>query len=71
MYKIILLSIDGSENSRRATEHAINIANVNGGNIIVMFVIEPYNPRLPVFPITRLPMADENYYEEVEMKVKK
>ncbi len=43
----------------------INIANVNEGNIPVMFVTEPYNPILPVLPITTLPTADENYFIEV------
>jgi nucleotide-binding universal stress UspA family protein len=65
MYKKILLAIDGSENSKRAAEHAINLADISKGDITVLFVIEPNYPRLPVLPISTLPTPDENYYEEL------
>jgi len=65
MYKKILLPIDGSENSKRAVEHAIDLADVSDADIIVLFVIEPYYPRLPILPISTLPSPDENYYVEL------
>ncbi|MGP8024843.1 MAG: universal stress protein [Methanobacterium sp.] len=65
MYKKILLPIDGSDNSNRATEHAINIADVNNSDIIVLFVVEPYYPKIPLL-ISTLPTPGENYYKEVE-----
>jgi nucleotide-binding universal stress UspA family protein len=33
MYKKILLTLDGSENSKRAAEHAINISDINNADI--------------------------------------
>ena len=60
MYKKILLHIDGSDNSNRATEHAINIADVNNSDIIVLFVVEPYYPRITLL-ISTLPTPSENY----------
>jgi nucleotide-binding universal stress UspA family protein len=71
MYKKILLPIDGSENSKRAIEHAIDIANTSNGDITVLFVVEPYYPKLPVLPIATLPTPDENYYIEVREEGKK
>ena len=65
MYKKILLPIDGSENSKRAAEHAIDIADVSDGDITVLFVVEPYTPTLPVLPIATIPSPDDNYYIEV------
>ena len=41
MYKNILLAIDGSDHSERATQQAINIASlVNGSHIEVVFVAD-------------------------------
>ena len=71
MYNKILLPIDGSENSKRATQHAISITDTNNGEITVLFVVEPNYPRLPVLPISTLPTPDENYYEEIERRRKK
>ena len=65
IYKNILLPIDGSENSKRASEHAISIADLNNGNITVLFVVEPNYPRLPILPLSTLPSPDENYFEEL------
>ena len=65
IYKNILLPIDGSENSKRASEHAISIADLNKGDITVLFVIEPNYPRLPILPISTIPSPDENYFEEL------
>ena len=65
IYKNILLPIDGSENSKRASEHAISIADLSNGDITVLFVVEPNYPRLPILPISTLPTPDENYYEEL------
>ncbi len=66
-----LSPIDGSENSKRAAEHAIDIADSSNGDITILFVVEPYYPRLPVLPIATLPTPDENYYIEVREEGKK
>jgi len=71
MYNKILLPIDGSENSKRAAEHAINIADISNGDITVLFVVEPNYPRLPILPISTLPTPDENYYDELREEGKK
>jgi nucleotide-binding universal stress UspA family protein len=71
MYKKILLPIDGSENSKRAAVHAINIASDNDGHITVLFVVEPPNPGLEALPIATLPTPDENYYIELREEGKK
>ena len=71
LYKNILLPIDGSENSKRAAVHAIDIADSSNGDITILFVVEPYYPRLPVLPIATLPTPDENYYIEVREEGKK
>ncbi len=65
MYKKILLPIDGSDNSKRAATHAINIADMNDGTITVLFIVEPYYPKLPVLPIATLPSPSDNYHNEV------
>jgi nucleotide-binding universal stress UspA family protein len=70
MYRKILLPVDGSENSKRAAEHAINIADVSNVDITVLFVVEPYYPKLPVLPIATLPTPDDNYYLEVREESK-
>jgi len=59
MDKNILLSLDGSESSKRAPEHTINIANVYNGHITVLFVVEPNYPRLSTLPIATLTASDE------------
>ncbi len=65
MYKNILLPIDGSENSKRAAAHAIDIADTYDSDITVLFVVEPYYPKYPVLPIATLPGPDDDYFEEV------
>ena len=40
MYKKILLPTDGSENSKRAGEQALSLADVTGADIIVLNVID-------------------------------
>ncbi len=65
MYKKILLPIDGSVNSQRAAEHATKIADVSAGDITVLFVVEPFIPRLPVLPTATIPSPDDNYYIEL------
>jgi nucleotide-binding universal stress UspA family protein len=65
IYKNILLPIDGSKNSKRASEHALSIVDLNNGNITVLFVVEPNYPRLPILPLSTLPSPDENYFEEL------
>ena len=71
MYKKILLPIDGSENSKRAATHAINIADVTEGTITVLFIVEPYYPKLPVLPIATLPSPSDNYHDEVRKEGEK
>ncbi len=64
MYKKILLPIDGSKNSKRATVHAINMADVSGGDITVLFVVEPFYPKYAVLPTT-VNSPDDDYFKEV------
>lgn len=70
MYNQILLPMDGSKNSKRAAKHAIKLAKVHNSNIIVLFVVEPYNPNISVLPISTLPNPDENFYEELRIEGK-
>ena len=65
MYKKILLPIDGSENSKRAAVHAIDMADVSKGDITLLFIVEPYIPKYSVLPIATLPSPDDDYFEEV------
>ena len=48
MYKKILVAFDGSEASKHALDHAVNIAEPFGAEIVVLSVV----PRvmMPVFP---------------------
>ncbi len=64
MYKKILLPIDGSKNSKRATIHAIDMADVSGGDITVLFVVESFYPRYAVLPTT-VNSPDDDYFKEV------
>ena len=65
MYNKILLPTDGSLNSKRAGEHAINLADPKG-QIIILHVIEGYNPQTAVLPISTVPNPDENLLDELE-----
>ncbi len=65
IYKNILLPIDGSENSKRAAEHAIDIADMNDSDITILFVIEPFYTKYPILPIATLPNPDDDYVTEV------
>ena len=40
MYEKILLPTDGSENSERAAEHAIQLGSKSGAEILVLYVVE-------------------------------
>ena len=71
MYNKILLPIDVSGNSKRAAEHALNIADISNGDITVLFIVEPNYSRLPILPIATLPSPDENYYDELREEGKK
>lgn len=71
MYNKILLPIDGSDHSKLAAKHAIDITDANNGEITVLFVIEPNYPRLPVLPIATLPTPDETYYDELREEANK
>ena len=66
LYKKILLPIDGSENSKRATLHAIDIADVSTADITVLFVVEPYYPKYSVVPFATLSSPDDDYFKEVK-----
>jgi nucleotide-binding universal stress UspA family protein len=66
MYKKILLSTDGSENSKRANKHALWIADKSDSDIIIMYVIESHFPELATgLPLSTLPTPDESFYEEI------
>jgi nucleotide-binding universal stress UspA family protein len=66
MYKKILVSTDGSENSKRANKHALWIADKSDADIIVMYVIEPHFPELATgLPLSTLPTPDQGFYEEI------
>ena len=65
LYKNILLPIDGSENSKRAAVHAIDIADVSNGDITILFVVEPFYPKYSVIPFATQASADDDYFEEV------
>lgn len=67
MYKRILLPIDGSESSKRAAAHAMDIADING-DIMILHVIEPYYPKHSVLPIATLPSPDDDYFKEVRIE---
>ena len=41
MYKRILVAVDGSENSKRAAEHALQIATLNtGATVEILYVVD-------------------------------
>jgi nucleotide-binding universal stress UspA family protein len=42
MYKKILLATDNSKQAEKAGEHAISMADVDGADIIVLYVIDDY-----------------------------
>ena len=65
MYKKILLPTDGSESSKRAALHAIDMANVSNGDITILFVVEPFTPRYLALPIAGVMSPDDDYFEEV------
>jgi len=65
MYKKILLPVDGSENSKRAAEHAMDLADIHNSEIIVLFVMESHYPEIPILPISTLPSPDESFYDEL------
>ena len=58
MYNRILLPIDGSNHSKLAAKHAIDITDRYNGDITVLFVIEPNYPSLPVLPIAKMCIRD-------------
>jgi len=63
MYNKILLTTDGSENAARAAEHALWFAELSGAIIVVLYVIEQYDPR--IVPFSTLPRSNESLYEEL------
>ncbi len=71
MYKKILLPVDGSKHSKRAAEHAINLADKLNCEITVLFVIEPNYPKLPLLPNSTMPTPDENYYRNLRREGKR
>ena len=73
MYKKILLPTDGSKNSKRASKHALWIADKSDADIVIMYVVEPHYPELfaAELPISTLPSPDERYYKEISEEGKK
>jgi nucleotide-binding universal stress UspA family protein len=65
MYKKILLPTDGSENSKRAAVHAIDLADVSNGDITILFVVEPFTPKYLALPIAGVTSPDDDYFEEI------
>ncbi|MGZ7109444.1 MAG: universal stress protein [Methanobacterium sp.] len=65
MYNKILLPTDGSENADRAGKHALWIADVSGAYIVVLNVVELYDPRMAILPISTLPSLNESLYEQL------
>jgi len=63
MYNKILLTTDGSENEARAAEHALWFAEVSGAHIVILYVVEQYDPR--IVPFSTLPRSNESLYEEL------
>jgi nucleotide-binding universal stress UspA family protein len=63
MYNKILLTTDGSENAARAAEHALWFAEVSGAPIVILYVVEQYDPR--IVPFSTLPRSNESLYEEL------
>lgn len=47
MYNRILVAVDGSENSKRAAEHAVKIASVNSGATIEVLYVLDYDRAHP------------------------
>ncbi len=71
MYKKILLPTDGSENSKRANEHVLWIADKSGADIVIIFVVEPHFPSLATtLPLSTLPTPDDSYYQEIRTEGK-
>jgi nucleotide-binding universal stress UspA family protein len=71
MYNKILLPTDGSENADRAGKHALWIADVSGAYIVVLNVVELYDPRMAILPISTLPSLNESLYEELREEGKR
>jgi nucleotide-binding universal stress UspA family protein len=63
MYKKILLPTDGSENAEKAGKHALWLANVSGGEIIVLNIFELYYPQIAVLPLSMTPGDNEKLFE--------
>ncbi len=71
MYKKILLPTDGSENSKRANEHVLWIADKSGADIVIIYVVEPHFPSLATtLPLATLPTPDDAYYKEIRREGK-
>lgn len=70
MYKKILLPIDGSIYSKKAIKHAIEVADIEGSEIILLNVIEEFYTQTGVLPISNLPDPHDSHYEELENQAK-
>jgi nucleotide-binding universal stress UspA family protein len=69
LYNKILLPTDGSENAARAAEHALWLADVSGAFIVILYVVEQYDPR--ILPFSTLPRSNESLYEELREEGKR
>ncbi len=70
MYNRILLPTDGSQNAKRAAEHAVKLASMVKANIIILHVIEEFNTQTAVLPISTLPESSESLCEELNRQGK-
>ena len=65
MLKKILVPVDGSEVAKRCLDFAMKVAQVSGGELLVVYVAVPYDfTKLP-------PRKPKNAIEEAEMAAKK
>jgi nucleotide-binding universal stress UspA family protein len=65
MYSKILITTDGSENSEKAANHALWIANESDAEILVLNVFELYSPTL-VVPFSTIPGSNQDMYEPLK-----
>lgn len=68
MYRKILIPTDGSKNSVRSIKHAIKLADDQDAQIIILYVIEEFNPQTAVVPVSTLPVSYENLSEELKLQ---
>lgn len=66
MYRKILLPTDGSKHSRKAAKHALQLADREKSEIIILHVLEDVTTQTTALPISTLPSPIEHLSEELE-----